>query len=116
MSNSEALIWIHILFFLESLQVPGDENILSHDIESVLVLEVEEVMVQSEPKEENSVNQDSESVSERICDEDTRDRAVGIRGAEGTIAFKGPWITTRPSRSSDLDLNDIPFISESSEK
>ena len=102
-----------VLFFLESLQVPPrDENILSQDIESILVLEVEEVMVhESEPKEENS-----ESVSEGICDEDTRDRAVGIGGAEVTIAFKSPWITTRPSRPSDLDLNDIPFISESSEK
>ena len=102
-----------VLFFLESLQVPRDENILSLDIESV---QVEEVMVHSEPKEENSVNQDSESVSEGKCDEDTRDRAVGIGGAEAMIAFKSPWITTRPSRSSDLDLNDIPFISESSEK
>ena len=102
-----------ILFFLESLQVPRDENILSQDIKSV---QVEEVIVHSEPKEENSVNQDSESVSEGICDEDTRDRAVGIGGAEGTITFKSPWITTRPSRSSDLDLNDISFVSESSEK
>ena len=86
---------------------------MSQDIESV---QVEEVMVHSDPKEENSMNQDSESVPEGICDEDTRDRAVGIGGAEGTIAFKSPWITTRPSRASDLDLNDIPFISESSEK